>query len=67
MFPLDGFASSLILETSMRTCRENPNLVKNRGAKISDKLHDGRKDVLLSPAKLHRHKSALFGRNGIRL
>lgn len=33
MFPLEGFASSLILETSMRTCREIPNLVKNWGIK----------------------------------
>jgi len=37
------------------------------GEKLSDDLYDGRKYALLLPAKLHRHKSVLFERNGIRL
>jgi len=55
---LDAFTLHLILGTCMEICREIPNLVKN-GQNIEHILRRP-KYVLLFPATLNRHKSALF-------
>jgi hypothetical protein len=58
--PTDRFPWNLILGTFMKICGENPNLVK-----IRQKWRP--KYIVLLPATLNRHKSALSVWNVIRL
>ena len=58
---MNGFPWSFILGTFIKICRENPNLAKLGQFRWRSKY------VLLLPATLNRHESALFQWNGIRL